>query len=107
MDKCPTIIGENQPEPFKYRTTLLHTLSAVCDIINDSDKLNKNLSAISLELILCFLLCINLDMETRCDTHMTSTLRGGGEGWESKAKMRCYQTLEVGELASVLDAQSL
>ena len=42
-------------------------------------------------------------METRGDTHMASTLRGG----DSKAKMRCYQTLGVGELASVLDAQSL
>ena len=43
-------------------------------------------------------------METRGDTHMASTLKGGED---SKAKMRCYQTLGVGELASVLDAQSL
>ena len=57
-----TIIGEHQPEAIKNRI-ILHTLS-ICDIIDVSNKLNKNLSVMSLELILSFLLCISLDMET-------------------------------------------
>ena len=40
------------------------TLSNICDIIDESNKLNKNVSVIFLELILSFLLCISLDMGT-------------------------------------------
>ena len=39
-------------------------LSNICDIIDESNKLNKNVSVIFLELILSFLLCISLDMGT-------------------------------------------
>ena len=44
---------------------LLH-LSTICYIIDVSNKLNENLSVISLELIgiLTFLLCVSSDMET-------------------------------------------
>ena len=58
-----TIIGEHQPEAIKNIITLLYTLSTICVIIDDSNKLNKNLSVISLELILSFLLFISSDME--------------------------------------------
>ena len=57
-----TIIGEHQSEAIKNRV-ILHTLSTIFDI-DVSNKLNKNLSVISLELILSFLLCINSDLET-------------------------------------------
>ena len=63
-----TIICEHQPEANKNIITLLYTLSTICVIIDESNKLNKNLSAISLELILSFLLCISLDMETNSFT---------------------------------------
>ena len=43
---------------------ILHTLSTICDIIDVSNKLNKVLFVISLELILSFLLCIRSNMET-------------------------------------------
>ena len=62
-----TIIGEHQSETIKNRITV-HTLSTICDIINESNKLNKNLSVISLELILSFLLCISSRMETNSCT---------------------------------------
>ena len=52
-----TIIGENQPEAIK-NITLTHSASIICYIKNVSNKLNKNLSVTSLELIgiLTFLL---------------------------------------------------
>ena len=50
-----TIIGEHQSEAIK-NITLLYTLSTICVIIDESNKLNKNLSVISLELILSFCL---------------------------------------------------
>ena len=60
-----TIIGEHQSEAIKIIITLLYTLSTICIIIDESNKLNKSLSVISLELmILCFLLCKSSDMET-------------------------------------------
>ena len=62
-----TIIGEHQSEAIK-NITLLYTLSTICVIIDESNKLNKNLSVISLELILSFLLCISSDMETNSFT---------------------------------------
>ena len=62
-----TIIGEHQSEDTK-NITLLYTLSAICAIIDESNKLNKNLSVISLELILSFLLWISSDMETNSFT---------------------------------------
>ena len=63
-----TIIGEHQSEAIKNIITLLYTLSTICVIIDESNKLNKNLSVISLELILSFLLCISSDMETNSFT---------------------------------------
>ena len=41
-----TIIGEHQSEAIK-NITLLCTLSTICVIIDESNKLNKNLSVIS------------------------------------------------------------
>ena len=40
----------------------VHTLSTIYAIIDESNKLNKNLSVKSLELILSFLLCISSNM---------------------------------------------
>ena len=60
-----TITDEHQSEVFKDRTTLLYTLFlllCICDITDESNKLNKSLSVISLELILSVLLCISSDM---------------------------------------------
>ena len=59
-----TIIGERQSEAIKN----VHILSTICIIIDESNKLNKNLSVISLELILSFLLCVSSDMETNSFT---------------------------------------
>ena len=60
-----TIIGEHQSEATKkYNNSTVDTLSAICVVIDESKKLNKNLSVISLELILSFLLCISSDMGT-------------------------------------------
>ena len=59
-------MGEHQSEAIKNRN--IYTLSSICDIINVPNKLNKNPSVISLELILSFLLCISLDMETNLFT---------------------------------------
>ena len=61
-----TIIGERQSEAIKNFT--VHILSTICVIIDESNKLNKNLSVISLELILSFLLCISSDMGTNSFT---------------------------------------
>ena len=44
------IIGENQTAAIKNRT-ILHTLSTIWDIIDVSNKLNKNLSVISLDFL--------------------------------------------------------
>ena len=55
MQKNVTIIGEHQSEAIK-NITLLYTPSTICVIIDESNKLNKSLSVISLELILSFLL---------------------------------------------------
>ena len=63
-----TIIGEHQSEAIKNIITLLYTLSTICVIIDESNKMNKNLSVISLELILSFLLCISWDIETNSFT---------------------------------------
>ena len=67
MQKNVTIIGEHQLEAIK-NITLLYTPSTICIIIDESNKLNKSLSVISLELILSFLLCISSDMETNSFT---------------------------------------
>ena len=48
-----TKIGKHQSEAIKS-VTLLYTHSTICVIIDESNKLNKNLSVISLELILSF-----------------------------------------------------
>ena len=65
--KTVTIIGEHQSEVIE-KLTLIYTLSTICVIIDESNKVNKNLSVISLELILFFLLCISSDMETNSFT---------------------------------------
>ena len=56
-------IGEHQSEAIEN-----YTLSTICDKTDVSHKLNKNPSIIHLELILSFLLCISLDMETNSFT---------------------------------------
>ena len=61
-----TIIGERQSEAIRNFT--VHILSTICVIIDESNKLNKSLSVISLELILSFLLCISSDIETNSFT---------------------------------------
>ena len=66
--KLATLIGEHQSEDIKNNNFAVHTLSAICDITDESNKLNKNLSVISLELILSFLLCISSDIETNSFT---------------------------------------
>ena len=63
-----TIIGEHQPEAIENIITLLYTISTICVIIDESNKMNKKLSVIYLELILSFLLCISSDMETNSFT---------------------------------------
>ena len=62
-------MGENQSESIKSRV-LLDTLSIICYIKDESNKLNKNLSVISLASIgiLTFLLSICSDMETNSFT---------------------------------------
>ena len=45
------IIGEHQSEAIK-NITLLYTLSTICIVIDESNKLNKNVSVIFLELTL-------------------------------------------------------
>ena len=47
------IIGENQTGAIKNRT-IIHTLSTIRDIVDISNKLNKNLSAISLDFLKAF-----------------------------------------------------
>ena len=62
-------MGENQSESIKSRV-LLDTLSIICYIKDESNKLNENLSVISLASIgiLTFLLSISSDMETNSFT---------------------------------------
>ena len=63
-----TIITEKQSAAIKNKT-ILHTLSIICDVVDVSNKLNKNLSVISSKSlvewigILSFLSCKSLDME--------------------------------------------
>ena len=62
--KLDTVIGEKQKLlKIDYFYTLLLFVVYIIDV---SNKMNKNLSIISLELIgiLTFLLCVNSDMET-------------------------------------------
>ena len=61
-----TIIGERQSEAIRNFT--VHILSTICVIIDESNKLNTNLSVIFSELILSFLLCTNSDIETNSFT---------------------------------------
>ena len=67
QETLDTIIGEHQSEAIKNKI-ILHTLSVICDITDASNKLNKSIFAISLELILSFLLCIRSDMKTNSFT---------------------------------------
>ena len=59
-----TIIGEHQPQAIKNYFTHSFYYWHNCDITDDSNKLNKNISVISLEFIVSFLLRISLHMET-------------------------------------------
>ena len=60
------IIGKRQSEAIKKFT--VHILSTIYVIIDKSNKLNINISVISLELILSFLLSISSDIETNSFT---------------------------------------
>ena len=62
-----TIICEHQSEAINNKFTV-HILSTICVITDESNKLNENLSVISLELIVSFLLCISSDFETNLFT---------------------------------------
>ena len=69
MQKTSAIfITEKQSAAVKNKT-ILHTLSIICDVVDDSNKLNKNLSVISCKPlvdwigILPFLFCKKLDIE--------------------------------------------
>ena len=64
QETLDTIIGEYQSEAIEK----VYTESTLCDITDASNKLNKNLPLISLELVLSFLLCISLDMKTNSFT---------------------------------------
>ena len=66
QETLDTIIGEHQSETIKNRK--IYILSTICDIIDVSQKLNKKSSVIYSELILSFLLCTSLDMETNSFT---------------------------------------
>ena len=63
-----TIITEKQSATIKNKT-ILHTVSIICDVVDVSNKLNKNLSVISSKTlvkwigILSFPSCKRLDME--------------------------------------------
>ena len=61
FSNSPTI-----PHPMSIRDPRVHI--AICDITDESNKQNKNLSVISLELILSSLLCVSSDMETNSFT---------------------------------------
>ena len=61
QETLDTEMDKHQAEAIKNRK-ILHSVYYV------SNKLNKNPSVISLELILSFLLCISLDMETNSFT---------------------------------------
>ena len=63
QEPLDTTVGEHQLDVIKNRT-ILHTLSTIFGTVGMSNKLNKNLYVIFLELILSFLLCIRLNMET-------------------------------------------
>ena len=56
------------PHRLSIRVLSVRTLSAICNITDESIKLTINLSAIFLELILSFLLCVSSDMETNSFT---------------------------------------
>ena len=84
--KLVIIIGEHQSEVIK-KLTLIYTLSTICVIIDESNKVNKNLSVISLELILFFLLCISSDMETNSFTFQVACTN-----IESKIKIHGLQS---------------
>ena len=58
----------NIPHPLSIRDLRVRTLTAICNITDESNKLNKSLPVISLELILPFLLCVSSDMETNSFT---------------------------------------
>ena len=70
QETLDTIIDEQQLEAIKKRKD--YTLSTIWDITDVSNKLNKNPSEISLELILSFLLCIILNMEINSFTWYTN-----------------------------------
>ena len=52
----------------EFQSVAIKIISTICDITDVSIKLNKDISEISLELILSFMLCISLDMEKNSST---------------------------------------
>ena len=80
------IIGENQTAAIKNRT-ILHTLSTVRDIIDVSNKLNKNLSVISLDFFKAF---DRLDLN-----FIFSALEKFGYGQKFKQMIKiCYNNIQ-------------
>ena len=80
------IIGENQTAAIKNRT-ILHTLSTVRDIIDVSNKLNKNLSVISLDFFKAF---DRLDLN-----FIFSALEKFGYGQKFKQMVKiCYNNIQ-------------
>ena len=62
QETLDTIIGKHMSEAIKNRI-ILHTLSTIFDVIDVSNKLDKNLFVISLGMNLTFLVRISSDME--------------------------------------------
>ena len=80
------VIGENQTAAIKNRT-ILHTLSTVRDIIDVSNKLNKNLSVISLDFFKAF---DRLDLN-----FIFSALEKFGYGQKFKQMIKiCYNNIQ-------------
>ena len=80
------IIGENQTAAIKNRT-IFHTLSTVRDIIDVSNKLNKNLSVISLDFFKAF---DRLDLN-----FIFSALEKFGYGQKFKQMIKiCYNNIQ-------------
>ena len=84
-----TIIGEHQSEALENRI-ILHTIFTICNITDVSNKLNKNISVISLDLTLSIWLCISLHKSI----HM---IKAAYTNNESKIKINgfLYDTLTI------------
>ena len=72
------------PHLLSIRDLKIHALSAICDITDESNKLNKNLSVISFELVLSFLLCL-----FRYGDKLIHMIKVAYTNIESKIKINC------------------